>query len=226
MRKKMLSDKLLGFILAFGLQGTTTGNPARDGTILDRPVALKDLNGTSAEAVEVLLAESGASGGVISVYDRCAQPRTRVFSVQGVTLRGGLDYILTLDGSRKWTYQDGVLVVGLTPPGATLLDTVLGESSVDPEVPLTLSTQKLLQSKEVAARIAKMGLVELTVPLGYSAAPKDVAAAASPRQPPLKIQSGRTLQQALDILASSKGRAIWQYEQFTCGHKSAFRITW
>jgi hypothetical protein len=223
----MYLDKFLLGIVFLSSLVTEVPTQSPDTGALNRSVALTDFKGTSADAVASLLTKAEVPGGVVSIYEGCTQPEQRVFSLQGATLSHGLDYISSLDGSRKWIFQEGVVVVGSGLVSETPLSTVLGEVVIDSTDSLSLSTQKLLESVEVRQRIKKIGLVELNTPLGLSGVSRTEAGHPQARPKPQPIHlNGKRLEQVLNILASSKGKAVWHYEQFVCDQKTSFRISW
>jgi hypothetical protein len=195
---------------------------------LDRAVTIKNLRGTSADAVSTLLVEAEVPGGVVSVYDNCARPTEHVFSSPpAATLRQALDYVSTVDHARTWAYRDGVIIVGSGPTSNTILGTVLGEVTIEPTDSLSLATQKLLESKEMKDKIRRAGLVELNTPLGLYAVRRADTIPSSLAHSSKAIQTrGKTLEQALNVLASSNGMAAWHYEQFGCAKKTSFRVSW
>jgi hypothetical protein len=104
----------LSLILALGLQATPVSKPGSNTATLDHPVMLSGIRATSAAAIESLLTQAQASGGIISIYNSCAPPTESDFSLQRTTLRQSLDYVSHVDGSRKWVDQDGAIVVGVS----------------------------------------------------------------------------------------------------------------
>jgi hypothetical protein len=222
----MLEHKIIPVILILFLLPSQTPISSSDVNVLNRSVALREFKGTSAEAAASLLREAGVGGGVVSVSDHCDQPPQRVYSLQnGATLRNGLDYISTFDGSRNWNFESGVIVVNQTAAPATLLNTAIPEIGLNFANSLSLSTQQLLQSKEVRDQIRIKHLVELNTPLGFSAVSRNAELHTSPPAQSNRLR-GKTLEQALNALATSRGNAVWHYEQFVCDQKSSFRISW
>lgn len=223
----MFVREWLSLVLVFGLTPQAPTGKSNI-NVLDRAVVLKDLRGTSVDAVAALLAEGETPGEIVSIYGNCSQPSERVFSSRsGVTLREALDYVSTVDRARRWNYRDGVIVIGSDAAPGTILGTILGELAIKADDSLSLSTQKLLQSKEVRDRVKKAGLLELNTPLGLSELRKlDEAHVHRPRSVESIHLGGKTLEQALNILASARGKAAWHYEQFGCGQKISFRVSW
>lgn len=215
-------------VLGCALVLAQTPAPSSSVATLDRPVGLSDLKGTSADAAASLLLEAQVPGGVISKYDDCAQPTELVFSLPaGTKLVDGLNYVSGLDNSRQWAYRDGVVVVGSKLTGPTLLNTILGQVRTEAMGSLTLSTQQLLESAAVRRQIKKTGLIQMNTPIGFSAVSKsEVSSGSSALERPHFDFQGKSLEQALNILAVSNGRGVWHYEQFECGQKTSFRIGW
>jgi len=219
--------KFFSLTLAFTLSTGQLPVSAAEIESLKRPVALNRLNGTSADAVASLLVQAQAPGGIISIYSGCRQPDQHVFSLNGGTLRVGLDYISGVDESGRWTSSDGVIVVGFQQTNGTLLNVVLADAAIEPNDALSLATQKLLRSVEMRDQMKKTGLVELTPPLGFSAVRKrDTEPLNATQKPQPERLYGKTLLQILNYLALSRGRAVWHYEQFVCEKKSSFRVSW
>jgi hypothetical protein len=223
----MLVREWLSVFLVFSL----TSQAPKSGSnldVLNRSVVLRDLRGTSVDAVAALLAQTEIPGEVVSIYSDCKQPSEKVFSSPaGATLRQALDYVSTVDSARSWTYRNGVIVFGPSPAPKTILDTTLGEVTVKLGDTLSLSTQSLLQSKEVQAGIKRTGLAELNTPLGLSAVRRVEAPHVAPAHSAESVQlRGKTLEQALNFLASTRRNAAWHYEQFGCGQKTTFRVSW
>lgn len=222
----MFQYKLLSSLLALFLLHSQTPIYSSGINALDRSVSLHAFKGTSAEATASLLGQAGVAGGVVSISDHCDQPPQRVYSLQtGATLRKGLNYISTIDGSRNWNYESGVIVVNQTPAVATLLNTSIPEIELNFANSLSLSTQQLLQSKAVRDQIKANHLVELNAPLGFSTVSRNAKLHTSAPAQSNQLR-GKTLEQALNALATSRGNAVWHYEQFVCDQKISFRIGW
>src|SRR5262249_26368225 len=107
------------------------------------------------------------------------------------------------------------------------LNTVIADFRLDANSSLTLETQRLLESREIKRRVAERGLAELTTPLGVSTLSKHKAAsAAGSRTTRFQHLRAQTLQDLLNALARTDGKAVWHYEQMVCGGKPSFRISW
>jgi hypothetical protein len=222
----MFQFKLLPPLVAVCLLQSQAPIASSGVNALDRSVALHEFKGTSAEAAAALLGQAGVAGGVVSISDHCDQPPQRVYALQtGATLRKGLNYISTIDGSRNWNYESGVIVVNQTPAVATLLNTSIPEIELIFANTISLSTQQLLQSKAVRVQIKTKYLVEFDTPIGFSALSRNTELHTSPPVQSNQLR-GKTLQQALNALATSRGNAVWHYEQFVSDQKISFRIGW
>jgi hypothetical protein len=102
-----------------------------DATALSRIVALNHVSVTSGDAISLLLSEAHVPGGMISIHDNCTQPSAQVFSLQETTLEQDLDYVSRIDGSRKWVFTKGRIMVGSELTGETILDTVIHDVDID-----------------------------------------------------------------------------------------------
>lgn len=105
----------IAWILAVCILQTPANVPAAD--ILNRKVALDRSPRTSADAISSLLAEAHVPGGMISIRTGCANPNPHVFLLEETSLKQGLDYVSSVDPTRKWTYSDGRVVVGFARIG-------------------------------------------------------------------------------------------------------------
>jgi hypothetical protein len=195
--------------------------------ILLRPATLRNMKGTAPDAIASLLTQARVPGGIISIYANCTKPSQLLFSSKSETLKNGLDYVSSTDASDAWIFKDGVVVVGFKQAQHTLLKTVISEVKINPNETLSLATQELLGSPELKEAIAKSGLEEATISLGFSAVQTKSNGVSIPaenrKQEPLR---GRTLEEALNALALSRSSAVWHYEQYTCGKNSSFRVSW
>ena len=210
-----------------GLCQTQAALPPKQDSALLRPVETRSLDGTSVDAVAALLAQAQVPGGVISTYESCAGSGPRHFALPRGTLRQGLDYISMIDASRRWTYKNGVVLVGYDSTDHTILNTVIHEVDINPKDALSLAAQRLFETAEAREAIRKANLDTMPAPLGFSPnkhggqGPQREAAAALP-----KHFQNITLEEALDSIAVMHGNAVWHFEQFKCGAKSSFRISW
>lgn len=214
-------------ILIASLPPAQVSAPAQESAVLSRPVALMNFRGTSAAAVAALLSEARVAGGIISLYDGCAYPSGQLFKLEETTFRQGLDYVSRIDKSRGWAYRNAMILVGLELADKTILKTIIRSVKINSNDTLNLSTQRLLESAEVKKRIKKVGLVQMQPNPGISSIRR--GGAAPPKEsptPPSKQLHNITLEAALNVLASTKGRAVWHYEQFICDNKSSFRLDW
>lgn len=214
-------------VLVVGFWSTHLSTPNQEASALERPVTLVVANATSADALASLVAQAGIPGGIISVYDQCKQPRRHRFSLHTATLQRGLDYVAGIDSSRIWVYRDGVILVGFKLADRTILRTVIGDLDIYPDDALSLSTQRFLEAAEVREQVKRAGLTQMSPELGFSSIRKK--GQTPPDQPPAlqpKHLHNTTLEDALNALASIRGTGVWHYEQFACGNKSSFRISW
>jgi len=208
-------------ILAISILQTSANVPGGD--ILNRKVALDRSPRTSADAISLLLAEAHGPGGMISIRTGCANPNPHVFLLEDTTLKQGLDHVSSVDSTRKWTYLDGRVVVGLEQAENTILKTIIQDVEILPGDPLSLSTQRLVQTPEVQTSIQRTKLSEITPELGFGQISKDPKPASSEGQ---ASHIHRTsLLDALNALATTR-TAVWEYEQFTCNNKASFRLNW
>src|SRR5580698_8542151 len=194
--------------------------------VLARQVELRNLDGTSADAIAALLTQAQAPGGIISAYGACTAPGTEHISVSPGTLQQGLDYISMVDPSRKWTLKDGVILVGHDTANGTILNTVIRSIDISPNDALSLVAQRLLQTVETQTAIKEANLDEMIPPLGLSPIKPSEETSSRKSAPPSKHFENVTLEQALNSLAAMHGNAVWHFEQFKCGAKSSFRISW
>ncbi len=202
-----------------------TPAPVSEPEFLNRQVALDHSPRISAEAISLLLAQAHAPGGIISIYSGCAKPNPQTFSLAETTLKQGLDYVSTVDPARKWTYADGLVLVGVERANDTILNTLIYDIEIRPDDALSLSAQRILHTSEVQTSIERAALNELTTELGFGQISRTPKTAVAETSQPTHLQSV-TLAKALNTLASMKGTAVWEYEQFTCNGKSSFRLNW
>ncbi len=223
----MVSHRWISLVVILSLYLPQTSAFAQEVAALSRPVALVNLKGTSDDAVAALLNQARIPGGIVSLYAGCVKPREHTFSLQDGTLQRGLDYILTIDDSRRWTQRDGVILVGFQLTGKTILSTIIRELYVNPNDPLSLSVQRLLASREVRESVEKAGLIEMSPELGFSSIAKPGATALEESRAQQTMYFHEiTVEQTLNALASKNRTAVWHYEQFVCGGKSSFRLSW
>jgi hypothetical protein len=194
--------------------------------VLSRVASVKPYTGASSGAIADLLAGTHVPGGIVSVYSRCSTPAQYQFPFDGATLGKELDYVRSIDSSRVWIYRDGFIIVNHDLINRTVLAANISDIDVNPDDALTLSTQKLVRSPEVAKRVKDLRLEEMYNRGGFSA----IRASGYPNEevpasPPQHLHQ-INLEDALNRLASIKGNAVWHYEQFECGTKSTFRIQW
>jgi len=119
------------FVCTLALYTSQTSPQTRKTTPLSRTVALGGASTTSGAAVSFLLSEARVPGGIISVYDKCAQSSPQEFSLKETTLKEALAYVSQIDGSRKWLFANGLVVVGSQLTGKTILNTVIGDVDID-----------------------------------------------------------------------------------------------
>jgi hypothetical protein len=212
---------------ALALCASQTLLPLPESDVLNRPVTLNHLKGTSGAAISLLLSEAHVSGGMISTYDNCTQPNTQDYSLNETTLQHGLDYVSKIDGTRKWTQKNGLIIVGFEQADNTILSAVIHDADINPEDALTLTAQRLLMTNEVRSKIEMLGLNQLSPELGFDQIRKN------PTPPPLQSPPRQqkhlhevSLLDALNIVAAMKGTAVWEYEQYSCNKRSAFRLGW
>jgi len=223
----MRNQMLLAGILITSFLSAQAPVPADKVEILSRPAAAKTFKGASGAAVADLLAGTRVPGGIISVYSRCATPTEYQFSFSGATLEQELDYISYIDTSRKWIYRDGVILVGSDILPRTILNAIIKDIDIKPDDALSLSTQRLLQSPEVRDRANVAGLVEgMTQVSGFYALPNSSTPTEHPAAPASRHLHQVTLADALDEVATMKGKNVWHYEQFECGSKPTYRVVW
>jgi hypothetical protein len=223
----MRDQMLLAGILITSFLYAQAQVPADKVEILSRRTAVKTLKATSGAAVADLLAGTHVPGGIISVYNRCTTPTEYQFSFSGGTLEQELDYVSSVDTSRNWIFRDGVILVGSDILPRTILNAIIEDIDIKPDDALSLSTQRLIQSPEVRDRAKVAGLDEgMSQGSGFYALP-------NPNTPtePVAASPPRHLHQvnvaeALDELATMKGKNVWHYEQFECGSKPTYRIVW
>jgi len=195
--------------------------------LLKRPAVLRNMKGTSAEAIASLLAQARVPGGIVSISANCDKPNDLLFASKSETLQGGLDYVSSLDASQAWIYKNGVVLAGRKQARKTLLKTTISEITIDPNETLSLATQRLLETAEVRGEVAKNGLEELTTPLGFSAIqPVSNRPSVSSENRKPELLQRKSLEDALNALALSRNSAVWHYEQFVCGKKTSFRVSW
>jgi hypothetical protein len=164
-------------------------------------------------------------GGIISVYSRCATPTDYQFSFQGTTLGEELNYIASVDASRHWTFQDGLILVGSDLLPRTILNTTIADIDIRSDDALSLSTEHLLQSPEVRDAVKASGLMEGINRLpGFAAIHNPNTQTSANPEPIIKHLHQVTLGNALGVLAAMKGQGVWHYEQFECGSTSTYRI--
>jgi hypothetical protein len=162
---------------------------------------------------------------MISIYNGCARPNPQAFSLAETSLKQGLDHVSTIDPARKWTYADGLILVGSEHVNDTILNTVISDTEIRPGDALALSAQRLFNAPEVQTSIQRARLEEISPELGFGQMSKNPKPTSSETSPPMHLQ-GVTLLKALNTLASMKGTAVWEYEQSTCNNKSSFRLNW
>lgn len=220
----MPSHYSIGLILiASFFPGQAASGQGND--FLERKVTVNQKS-SSAQAITVLLAQVNAPGGIISIYDRCSKPLDHQFSIQGATLQQGLNYISTIDGSRTWINRNGVILVGSNAANRTILNTIISDVDINPTDALSLSTQRLLESGEVREAEKKLGLVEMSSNLGFSSVSSKPEVTNGPSaQLPQKHFHRITVRDALNVLSSIRGVAVWHYEQFSCD-VSTYRLSW
>jgi len=219
--------KPLCLFLISGLGASQTIAQASKLEPLKRPAALKKMKGTSADAIASLLAQANMAGGIISTYSDCGKPKEHLFVTKSGTLQDNLDYVSSLDASQAWIYENGVILAGFKQAPKTLLATTISEVKIDPNETLSLATQRLLGSSELREVIARTGVEESASPLGYSSVPSRQGAYSTTkedRQP--EVLYGKTFEEALNALALSRNSAVWHYEQYVCGKRSSFRVSW
>jgi len=197
-------------------------------TALDRTISLKNFHGTTADAVSAMLAQARLSGGIVTLSDRCAQPDQLPLNLNEISIRNGLDQIANIDHSRAWIFSSGQILVGNQLLKKTILSKTVGEVVFKGGEPLSLSTQRLIQSKEVQQQVTRAGLQELSPSLGFAGVEGQSGQTTSHSvDQPVKRVSHKQLYEALNALAAARGRvSVWHYEQFSCGGKQSFRISW
>jgi len=217
---------LLMFAMLYLGQGTVQ---AQESAVLSRSVGIKDTNTSPDGAIALLLHAGGVPGGIISLYDRCLQPSPQRFFLQGFTLQQGLDSIASIDASRKWAYRNGAILVGQQLQTRTILSAILDDVEFRPSDALTLSTQRLLETGEVRGRIRALkfdeGMNPVIISGFYAISRTGNRDQTLPPVPPIHLHQV-TLSDSLNSVAAINGKAVWLYEQFECGGKATFRITW
>ena len=223
----MRNQLLLARVLVTSFLYTQAPVPADRVEILSRPAAVKTFKATSGAAIADLLAGTHVPGGIVSVYSRCATPIEYQFSFSGATLEQELDYISSVDTSRRWIYRDGVILVGSEFIPRTILNAIIEDIDIKSDDALSLSTQRLLESPEIRGRANVAGLVEgMTEVPGFYAVPNSSMPTEDLAAPPSKHLHQVTLADALAAVATMKGENVWHYEQFECSSTPTYRIAW
>ncbi len=218
----MRNQLLLASILVTTFLFAQAPVPADRVEILSRPAAVKTFKATSGAAIADLLDGTHVPGGIVSVYSRCATPIEYQFSFSGATLEQELDYISSVDTSRRWIYRDGVILVGSEFLPRTILNTIIKDVDIKSDDALSLSTQRLLESPEVRGRAVE-GMIEVS---GFYAVPKPSMPTEDLAAPASRHLHQVTLADALAAVATMKGKNVWHYEQFECSSKPTYRIAW
>lgn len=219
-----MAQKFILYLVVASVSCIGQTNPEQaDRLILSRTVELKAHRGTSVEAAVALLTQANVTGGIVSRPQACASPRERDLSLSKTTLEKGLEYLSSESDFRSWVFMNGQIVVGNDALTDTLLDVSLNDADLEMDQPLSLSTQQLLRSKQVRAKIAKLGIEDLGPALGFG---KLNTSRPRPKAPAVKRLRNVSLYQALNSLAAENGHAVWLYEEFRCGKRFSFRIAW
>jgi hypothetical protein len=229
-RKRSRGFEGLAVVFAFTLASSAAAQvpvTPQQADVLQRPVELLGLDGTGSDAVTGFLVQAQVPGGIILIYDECAQPRLEHFSFPRGTLQQGLDYISTTEVSWRWTYKDGVVLAAHGDADKTILNTVIRAVDISSRDALSFAAQKLFLTPEVQAAVSKAGLEEMVPPIGFSAMqPSGKHSQQESTASQQKHLQNITLEKALNSLAEMHGSAVWRYEQFKCGAKSSYRVGW
>jgi hypothetical protein len=138
-----------------------------------------------------------------------------------------LDYVSRIDANRKWSYTDGIVLVGSELTSKTILNTVIEDIDIDPKEAPSLTAQRLLNTLEVRSSIQRARLTELSPELGFAQIGKTPAATSpQPLVGPSKRLHEITLADALNVAATMQGASVWEYEQYACKDKTSFRLGW
>lgn len=107
------------------------------------------------------------------------------------------------------------------------MNTAISKVTIEPTETLSLATQHILESIELKDVIGRTGMEQLTTPLGFSEIQNNSdSTSPSPENRKREVLFGKTLEDALNALALSRNSAVWHYEQYNCGKKSSFRVSW
>lgn len=98
--------------------------------VLRQPIKVADLHATAAGAVSVILSGAHLAGGIISVGGQCLEPTEYDLSLRGATIEEALNRITALDGSGKWSYDEGLIIFGQQLLEKTVLETTIRENLV------------------------------------------------------------------------------------------------
>ncbi len=187
--------------------GTTQKNlPAG---ALERPIYAHQRNALNTpEAFRASILRAKVPGGAVMIVG-CQEDLKRQWNPQGDPLGQVLNEMIAVDKSYRWEVQDGALNLLPTAGEPPLLQTRLGEFSID----TASSWEALNQIKtrpEVQQTMSGLRLQDGLTIITYS-----------PQPTPFSVRfKGGTLRQALNAIAVAHGTDVWDYREIRCGERN------
>jgi hypothetical protein len=147
-------------------------------------------------------------GGMATIVDCGPDTLVQSWRPSNSPLSQVLDTMVATDPRYRWQMQDGV--VNLLPAAGepALLKTRLNEFHVE-----DISSAREALSRLLALPEVKKGMRDLHLKPGIAI----VTGGSAPNPPKFSVkQTGGTLRQALNAIASAQGRAFWEYIEIHC----------
>lgn len=168
---------------------------------------------TIAELFRVALNNVGAPGGTVTVLG-CQNSTTKRFNAEEKPLGQFLNELVDGDSGFRWELTDNGLNLLPTSGEPLLLQTKIREFNVRTDSSIEALNQ-LQRRPEITSAMQNLHLKGGLTILMYLSNSKQID---------LHFKGG-TLRQALNAIAGSKGREVWEYRETRCGEKNEVTIT-
>jgi len=167
-----------------------------------------------------VLADTGFSGGVITVTHGCQMDAKRFHIPKGMRLPHALDELTASDGKHEWRMFNRAVVVFPTEGMPALLQTRIQEIQIQDKNNLTLAVNELLQAKPIRDEIAVLRLQLISPEIGFQQLTRGEP---KPEPQPFLLRD-TSLFDALNRIATEHGNAAWSYDEFDCKGNKRLRL--
>jgi len=207
MRILILINLLMPFFI--GSQKRASTSP-----LLNRPVYVEQRRLAIEESFRAALGSAGVPGGVITVNGCGEKQLIKQRASEGEPLGQYLNELVAAEPAYRWELLDAAVNLVPSTGEPVLLQTYIGKFDVRTDSSITALDQ--LQSRpEITSAMQNLHLkggLSIVMYLSNS------------KQIDLHFKGG-TMRQALNAIAVSKGRDVWDYRETHCGERNEVTIS-